>query len=45
MKLYWIIGLAVFVLIEKLTTVGHWIGKAVGIGIFGWGVLVIDSNL
>ena len=45
MNLYWIIGLAVFVLIEKLTPAGHWIGKAVGIGLLGWGGLVIASNL
>ncbi len=45
MNLYWIIGLAVFVLIEKLTPAGHWISKAVGIGLLGWGGLVIASNL
>ena len=45
MNLYWIIGLAVFVLIEKLTPAGHWIGRAVGIGLLGWGGLVIASNL
>lgn len=45
MNLYWIIGLAVFVLIEKLTPADHWISKAVGIGLLGWGGLVIASNL
>ena len=45
MNLYWIIGLAAFVLIEKLSPAGHWVGKAVGIGLLCWGGLVIASNL
>ncbi len=45
MNLYWIIGLAAFILIEKLSPAGHWVGKAVGVGVLGWGGLVIASNL
>ena len=33
MNLYWIAGLAVFVLIEKTIPAGHWVGHAVGIGL------------
>jgi predicted metal-binding membrane protein len=45
MNLYWIIGLATFVLIEKLSPAGHWVSKAVGIAVLGWGGLVIAGNL
>jgi predicted metal-binding membrane protein len=37
MNLYWIAGLAVFVLIEKTAPAGHWFGYATGIALFGWG--------
>jgi predicted metal-binding membrane protein len=45
MNLYWIIGLAAFILIEKLSPAGHWLGKVVGVGVLGWGSLAIASNL
>ena len=35
MNIYWIIGLAVFVLIEKTVLAGHWFSYAVG------GVLIL----
>lgn len=44
MNLYWIIGLAAFVLIERLTPAGHWVGGVVGIGLVGWGGMVIAVN-
>jgi predicted metal-binding membrane protein len=39
MNLYWIIGLAVFVLLEKTLPAGHWLGALTGIGLIvagGW---------
>ncbi len=41
MNLYWITGLAVFVLLEKTVPVGHWIGYVVGVGLIGWGSVVL----
>lgn len=41
MNLYWISGLAVFVLLEKTIPVGHWIGYFVGIGLIVWGIIVL----
>lgn len=38
MNLYWIIGLAAFVLLEKTIPLGHWLGRAVGVALIGWGV-------
>ncbi len=37
MNFAWIIGLALFVLIEKLAPAGHWIGRAAGAGLIVWG--------
>lgn len=33
MNLYWIAGIAIFILVEKLTPIGHWVGYGVGIGL------------
>jgi len=41
MNLYWIIGLAAFVLIEKMIPAGHWLGMSFGAVLVGWGVLVL----
>ena len=41
MNLYWITGLAVFVLLEKTVPVGHWISYVVGVGLIGWGSVVL----
>src|SRR5437879_6340125 len=41
MNLYWIIGLAVFILLEKAMPAGHWLGALTGIGLIGWGVLLL----
>lgn len=41
MNLYWIIGLALFVLIEKTVSAGHWLGVATGIGLIAWGGLLL----
>jgi predicted metal-binding membrane protein len=37
MNLYWIAGLAVFVLLEKTVPMGHWVGRAAGVLLVGWG--------
>lgn len=38
MNLYWIMGLAGYVLIEKLFPKGEWIGKLAGVGLVVWGL-------
>ena len=43
MNPYWILGLAVFILIEKTTRAGDWIGRMAGVGLVGWGVLLLVS--
>jgi len=37
MNLYWIAGLALFVLFEKTVPAGHWLGYATGIALLVWG--------
>lgn len=37
MNLYWIVGLALFVLLEKIIPAGHWLGSLSGIGLIAWG--------
>jgi len=41
MNLFWIIGLAIFVLLEKTVPMGSWIGRIVGVGVAAWGVLLL----
>ena len=43
MNLFWISGLAAYILLEKTIPMGHWIGRVAGVGIAGWGVLKIAS--
>jgi predicted metal-binding membrane protein len=44
MNLFWIIGLAAFVLLEKTVPMGSWIGRIVGVGIAAWGVLLLAAT-
>jgi len=37
MNLFWIIGLAFFVLLEKVAPAGHWVGWIMGAGLIAWG--------
>jgi predicted metal-binding membrane protein len=37
MNLYWIVGLAVFVLLEKIIPLGHWLGRVAGVALIAWG--------
>ena len=39
MNLYWIVGLAAYVLLEKLAPPGHWLGYLAGGGLIVWGVV------
>ncbi len=41
MNLYWIVGIAVYVLLEKTIPMGHWLGRAVGIALLAWGLAVL----
>jgi predicted metal-binding membrane protein len=45
MNLYWIIGLAIFILSEKTMPMGHWFGRIIGIGLVAWGGLLIATAL
>jgi predicted metal-binding membrane protein len=40
MNLYWITGLAVFVLLEKTVPLGHWLGRMAGIALVAWGAVL-----
>src|SRR6201997_585982 len=44
MNLFWIIGLAAFVLLEKTVPMGSWIGRIVGVGVAPWGVLLLATT-
>jgi predicted metal-binding membrane protein len=43
MNLYWITGLAVFVLLEKTIPAGHWVSHLVGIVLIVWGIVVLTG--
>jgi predicted metal-binding membrane protein len=43
MNLYWIAGLALFVLFEKTIPAGHWLGYATGIGLSVWGAALLGA--
>jgi predicted metal-binding membrane protein len=43
MNLFWIGGLAVFVLLEKTIRMGPWIGRIAGVGVAAWGVLMLTA--
>lgn len=45
MNLYWIVGLAVFVLLEKTIPAGHRLGSLGGIGLIVWGAWMLVSAL
>jgi predicted metal-binding membrane protein len=43
MNLYWIGGIAAYVLLEKLLPMGHWLGYAVGVVLAGAGVWLLAT--
>ena len=45
MNLYWIAGLALFVLIEKTVPAGHWLAYATGVALLVWGVSMLASAI
>ena len=40
LDLWWIGGLALYILIEKLAPAGHWLGRFAGALLVAWGVFV-----
>ncbi len=44
MNLYWIAGIAVFVLLEKTIPSGHQVGYVVGIALIIWGIAVLGNQ-
>lgn len=43
MSLAWIAGIALFVLVEKLSPAGHWLGRGAGVLLVVWGGAVLLS--
>jgi predicted metal-binding membrane protein len=43
MNLFWIAGLAGFILLEKTIPMGHWFGRVAGVWFAAWGVLMLVS--
>ena len=43
MNLYWIAGLALFVLLEKTIPPGHRLASLSGLGLVGWGVALLTA--
>ena len=41
MNLYWIAGIALFVLFEKTVPAGHWLGYATGVALLVWGAWML----
>jgi predicted metal-binding membrane protein len=41
MNLGWIAGIALFVLLEKFVPAGHWVGRAAGLVLVGWGAAAL----
>jgi predicted metal-binding membrane protein len=41
MNLWWIGGLAAYVLMEKVVPMGHWLSYAVGVGLTAWGTWLL----
>ncbi len=45
MNLYWIGAIAVFVLLEKATPVGHWMSHVVGVALMTWGGVIFLGTI
>jgi predicted metal-binding membrane protein len=41
MNLYWIVGIAVYVLLEKVIPHGHWVSRAAGVALFAWAIVLM----
>jgi predicted metal-binding membrane protein len=44
MNLFWIAGLAVFILMEKTIPMGSWLGRIVGFGVAAWGAVMLVTT-
>jgi predicted metal-binding membrane protein len=44
MNLYWIAGIAAYVLLEKLLPMGHWLGHVTGLALTGAGVYLLATG-
>ncbi len=45
MNLYWIIGIALFVLLEKNVPAGHWLGRFTGVLLVAWGGVLLTGSV
>ncbi len=45
MNLYWIVGLALFVLLEKVMPAGQRLGGIAGVGLIAWGGLLLAGSI
>ena len=45
MNLFWIAGLAGFILLEKTVPMGHCFGRVAGVGFAAWGVLMLTGSV
>jgi predicted metal-binding membrane protein len=45
MNLYWIAGLALFILFEKTAPAGHWLGYGIGVLLAGWGAWIVAGAI
>lgn len=43
MNLYWVAGIAAYVLLEKTAPVGHWLSRLIGVVLVTWGGLTLFS--
>jgi predicted metal-binding membrane protein len=43
MNLFWIAGVACFILLEKTIPMGHWFARVAGVCFAAWGVLMLVS--
>jgi predicted metal-binding membrane protein len=41
MNIYWIVGLGILVLVEKITSPGHWVSSAIGVAFILWGAILL----
>jgi predicted metal-binding membrane protein len=41
MNLWWIGGLAAYVLMEKVVPMGHWVSYVVGVALVAWGASLL----
>jgi predicted metal-binding membrane protein len=43
MNIYWIAGLTILVLVEKMTPAGHWVSSLIGVPLIAWGAALLLS--